>query len=64
MTKNMKSMLWAIGSVILTTFGQEMSAGRVPIPAEWRWVIPMLVAVCVVASPYFKIGADDPSPHG
>jgi len=34
----------AVLNLMLTAFAVELGAGRVPIPAEAQWVVPVLVA--------------------
>ena len=55
MSKNERAIMWAVVAAMVTTFGQELAAGRVPLPEELRWVIPVVVAGISALSPYLKL---------
>jgi len=54
MSKNTQAILWAVVAAMVAQLGMELSAGNVPIPAQAKWVIPLLVAGISAFSPYFK----------
>jgi len=53
-SKNKQAILWAVAAAIVAQFGMELSAGNVPVPAQLRWVIPLIVAGISAFSPYLK----------
>lgn len=57
---NSIAVLFAALNALLVAFGQELTAGKVPIPDEWRWAVPLLVAVITAVSPYIKVNATPP----
>lgn len=49
------AVFWAVAAGMVATFGQELAAGRVPLPDDWRWVTPVLVAGIAALSPYIDV---------
>lgn len=37
-------VLIIVATAMLSALGAQLAAGKVPIPAEWSWVVPVLVA--------------------
>ena len=43
----------------LAQFAIELGAGHVPVPIEWRWVVPILSAGIVALTPLLpQVGGD------
>ncbi len=49
-------MFWAVVAAAVAAFGQELAAGNVPMPTDWKWVIPIVVMGISAMSPYLKGG--------
>lgn len=50
------AMFWAVVAAAVAAFGQELAAGNVPMPTDWKWVIPIVVMGISAMSPYLKGG--------
>lgn len=50
--------LLAVGNAILTQTAVELGAGHVPLPADWRWVVPIASAGLVALTALLpRVGA-------
>jgi len=61
---NRYALLWAVAAALITGFGQELAAGHVPIPTEWRWAIPIVIMAIAATSPYLRMEAEDDDDGG
>lgn len=49
----------AVLAALLTAFAQQLGAGKVPIPSDWQWVVPILSAgVVALAALLPKVGSE------
>lgn len=60
---NWRSLLLGLLAVVLIAFGQELAAGRVPVPPAWAWGIPIVVAGIVWLTPRLREEAEAIEPE-
>ena len=48
---NKQAVIWSAIVLALGTFGQQVAAGAVPIPPEWAWVVPVVLAFINALAP-------------
>jgi hypothetical protein len=56
---NIYSIILAAFAAGLTALAVELSSGRVPVAEQWKWVIPVAVAMIAALAPQLKFGAEE-----
>lgn len=52
--KNVQALIGAVVVAVLAAFSIELSAGRVPIPADYVWCVPLILAAISAATPQLR----------
>ncbi len=58
---NVLSVILSVVAAGVTVLAMQLSQGAVPIPPNWAWVIPILVAMLTALAPQLKFGSEEPS---
>lgn len=65
--KNIQAVIGAAIVAALAALGIELASGKVPIPDEFAWVTPVLIAIIAAATPQirglFSDEEGEPSPN-
>lgn len=51
MKRNRRAVLWALATGLLAGVGQAIGQDLIPLPREWAWSVPILVALFAAATP-------------
>ena len=63
MNKDAIAAFCAFLNAVLVVLAVQLEAGNVPIPQEWGWAIPMLVAGITAFSPWVKLWGRENNPR-
>ncbi len=56
---NVLSIAISVIAAGVTVLAVQLSQGNVPVPSEWKWAIPVVVAMLTALAPQLKFGSEE-----